>query len=156
MDLPLLLEGWPIASVESRISALERMARPPKPLDEPPIVRLDGYVPHSDLAWVVQRITWGETIRGENGQRVRQFLTLGLIKYIEEDRVQQGNARVTAQANASVKGGGKKPHIVKEGETMRGIAQKELGNSDRYQEIMKLNNIRDPKSIKVNQSLRLP
>lgn len=159
MDLPILLEGWATGadngsqSVEARISALERMGRPPKVLDEPPLIRIAGFVPHADLAWVIQRITYGDTIRAENGQRVRQHMTLGLLKYIEADRVQQGNARLSAQNKVQTRKG---PHKVKKGETLQSIAAYEYHDATRWKEIAVINNIRDPKSIKVGQSLRLP
>lgn len=154
MDLPILLDGFvTTSSVEARISALERMGRPPKVLDEPPIIRVEGFVPHSDLSWVLQRIAYGDTIRAENGQRVRQFLTLGLLKYIEADRLEQGNARLSAQNKVKTKKG---PHIVKKGETMNSIAVYEYHDIKMAKQIMVANGIRDPKSIKIGQHLRLP
>lgn len=163
MDLPILLDGFvTTSSVEARCTALERMARPPQVLDEPPLVRIAGSVPHSDLSWVVQRITWGDVIRSEKGQRIRQFAVLSLLRYIADDRVQQGTAASRARQNSATAKTGKKssgiskPHTVKSGETLQSIAAKELGDNNRWREIATLNGIRDPKSIKVGQKLKMP
>lgn len=161
MDLPILLDGYADGdSVEAKCSAIERMGRPPAVGQEPPRITIDGFVPHSDLTWVVQRITWGDVIRATNGQRTRQLLTLSLLRYIAEDRVQLQGSASKARSNATKtvtgKSGTSTRYTVKAGDTLQRIAQKKLGDSKRYTEIMKLNNIRDPKSIKVNQVLRIP
>jgi nucleoid-associated protein YgaU len=56
------------------------------------------------------------------------------------------------------KGGGKSGtrYTVRRGDTLSGIAQRELGDSKRWREIAKLNNIRDPRSIDPGDELRLP
>ncbi|MCH2160859.1 MAG: LysM peptidoglycan-binding domain-containing protein [Phycisphaerales bacterium] len=47
-------------------------------------------------------------------------------------------------------------HKVAEGETLIAIARAELGASDRWEEIARLNDIDDPSSIRVGQTLVLP
>lgn len=48
-----------------------------------------------------------------------------------------------------------KTHIVKQGETLWAICQKELGNGDAYKEIAELNNISNPNLIHVGQKINL-
>lgn len=48
-----------------------------------------------------------------------------------------------------------KSHTVKAGETLWAICQKELGNGSKYQEIAKLNGIKNPNSIRVGQVIKL-
>jgi nucleoid-associated protein YgaU len=42
------------------------------------------------------------------------------------------------------------------GDTLSEIASRKLGNANRWKEIAKINNIRDPTNIRVGQRLRLP
>ncbi len=49
-----------------------------------------------------------------------------------------------------------KTYIIQAGDTLRNIARKTLGNSERYKEIMQLNSIRNPADIRVGQQLRIP
>jgi hypothetical protein len=164
MDLPLLLDGFVNNfSVEARCSALERMARPPKEGDEPPLVKVIGPVPHADLTWVINSIRWGDALRSSTGPRVRQFVTLSLVKYIADDRVQLTSAAARARAKAvpSSTAGGKPvnptaPYVVKAGDTLSSIAASILGDYNKWRDIAKLNDIRDPKSIRVGQKLRMP
>lgn len=163
MTLPILIDGFATnSSVEARCTAIERMARPPRVLDEPPLIRITGAVPHTDLTWVIQTIGWGAVTRSTTGQRIRQELVLNLIRYIEDDRVQLTGAASRARQNATKtsasksKSGISQPYIVKAGDTLRGIAAKKLNDYRRWTEIASLNGIRDPKSIKVNQRLKMP
>jgi LysM repeat protein len=163
IDLPILFDNFKISySVEADCTALERMARPVQPGDEPPIVTVSRFMPHSDIdEWVIQTLRWGDSIRGENGQRVRQAVTVSLLRYIADDRVQllssAAKARTKAKKTTSKKPSGvPKPHIVKKGESLADIAAHELGDYKRQTEIALLNNIRDPKSIKPGDSLKMP
>ena len=47
-------------------------------------------------------------------------------------------------------------YTVREGDTLSGIAARELGDADRWPEIATLNNLSDPDSISVGQQLRIP
>jgi nucleoid-associated protein YgaU len=163
MDLPILLDGYiNNASVEARCTALERMARPPQILDEPPIVTIDGSVPHSDLTWVINAISWDDTFYSTTGQRIRQYATISLLRYVADDRVQQGTAASRARSKAAVVGsksgtsGIPTPWVVKQGDTLQYIALMRLKDYKRWTEIAKLNKIRDPKTIKVGDRLRIP
>lgn len=51
--------------------------------------------------------------------------------------------------------GSSSPYIVKKGDTLWGIAQNTLGNGNRYNEIMKLNNLKDG-TLTVGQPLIIP
>lgn len=163
MDLSLLFDGFAEDDgVDSQLSALERMARPPADFQEPPLIRITGPIPHADLQWVINGIRWGESIRNESGYRVRQEVVLNLLRYIAEDRVNvKGSAeraRTTGSGSSgsSSRGGSSRLHTVRSGETLSSIAAKLLGDYKRWTEIATLNKIRDPKAIKVGQSLRIP
>lgn len=162
IDLSMVLDGFAKnESVESKCTAIERMARPPRVLDEPPKIRISGAVPHNDLVWVIQSIRWAEVIRNETGDRVRQNLTISFLRYIADDRVQlagaAARARQAATASKNKKSSGAAPtYTVKKGDALTDIAARELGDYKRWVEIARLNNIRDPKSIHPGQKLRMP
>jgi nucleoid-associated protein YgaU len=52
--------------------------------------------------------------------------------------------------------GGGRTYTVKRGDTLSGIAGKVLGNAGRWHDIANLNGIRDPRTLRVGQVLRLP
>ena len=161
MELPLLFDGFRENDpVDAELSALERMARPPADYQEPPLVRVTGPIPHADLQWVINGIRWGTSVRNEGGYRVRQEVTLTLLRYIAEDRVNvKGSAeraRSKTSGSTSSGGGSVKLYTVKSGDTLSGIAAKLLGNYKRWTEIASLNGIRDPKLIVPGQPLRIP
>lgn len=151
--VPMVLDEFRAGgSVEPECSRLERMALPPKPGEQPKIVRLLGdAVPHSELDWVINGIDWGDSIRTKNnGNRLRQEVTLTLLSYQDDDRVRPNKSK--SGANSGKYG----LYTVKAGDTLPKIAAHILGSSKRWKEIAKLNNIRDPKRLKVGQKLRVP
>jgi hypothetical protein len=81
LSVPVLIDGWRAqASVEQIIARLARLARAEHGAGRPPIVRLQGNVPRSDLRWVIDEIEWGEAVWvGE--VRVRQAAALTLLEY---------------------------------------------------------------------------
>ena len=147
-------------SVEAQCSALERMALPPRSLAEPPVVRITGAVPHSDLTWVVNEIAWGAVIRRLDGNRTRQEVTLTLLRYVADDRLQLRPAaeRARDKGTSTGKPPGQRTYTVKKGDTLSGIAAKKeiYGNASKWKLIASANKIRDPKFIKVGQRLVIP
>lgn len=155
-------------SVEAQCLALERMARPPAEHQEPPLVRITGAVPRPNIVYVINDLQWDtDPIWHISGFRVRQEVTVVCMEYVADDRLTATPAAerarrkaAAAAASAAKKGGGAatkgKTYIVKQGDTLMSIAAHELGKASRWTEIAKLNDIRDPRSIKPKQRLRLP
>lgn len=153
-------------SVEFDILQLERMAGwGDKDGGEPPLVNFNscGVIPHdwhdsTSHDWVIADITWGDADRNHAGNRTRQAATIQVLQYIEDDTLsdQSSAARHKAAHNkAKHKEYTVTEHDVKKG-GLRYIAQHQLGDSRRWKEIAKLNNIRDPKKVHAHQHLKLP
>jgi hypothetical protein len=189
MTVPILLDGFRAhRSVERDIANLERLALPTAADGAPPRVRLvarGGAVPHTDRVWVVDSLTFGDgAIMNAAGDRTRQPVTLALLEYIADVRVNEKSATTQTRAQAarakSKQGAARKRivaghgrtnaagHVARArpsssssstfgaGEDLLSIAARELGDADRWVEIAKLNGLRDPRAIAPGQPLRLP
>ena len=181
MDLAILLDRWRIqSSVELQIAQLERLATPNASDGSTSRIRLNapgGGVPHQGRVWVIDTLTWGDALANAKGNRVRQQVTLGLLEYIADVRVDQGSSSQQARAKAAMattKPGAAVKRVIatrgrpqlqgrtvrsvagEPGEDLLSIAARELGDADRWTEIAALNGIRDPRTIKLGQVIRLP
>jgi len=47
-------------------------------------------------------------------------------------------------------------YVVEQGDTLTGIAEKELGSADKWQVIARANGIEDPAALRVGQKLQIP
>lgn len=165
MPVPIVLDGFRgDDSVESEVSKLEAMARPPARGAEPPIVNVSGPgIPHSDIDWVIENIEWGEGLLSRSGrERVRQEGTITLLRYVADDRLSIRSAQERALANAVATGNlyseGQRSiglYTVNEGETLASIAANEFGNAGQWHRLADLNDIRDPDSVVAGQVIRL-
>lgn len=143
-------------SIEGAIKSLSRMARVDSDLDpnRPPQVRIHGDAfdqTMKNIAWVIQNLEWGKTIRSENhGFRIQQQCTVTLLEHVTGGLVNESN----------VKPGQHQPkyrtYTIKKGDTLQSIAKKLLGKASRWQEIARLNNIHDPRNLKVGRKIRVP
>jgi hypothetical protein len=163
MSVPIVIDGFAEnESIEVEISRLERMALPhPNPGGEPPLIKINGPVPHDDLIWVIDSILWASSWRRRrDGHRIRQEATVNLIDYVAEDVLGKKNAAARARERA-VRGeaknvAGYRTYVVKKGDTLPRIAAKQLGDANRWREIARINNIRDPYHLKVGTRLKIP
>src|SRR5690606_10220798 len=84
-------EGSEGRSVEDECRTLEKMAGLDRGDPEPPLLIVEGILPHdysraSGNRWVIETIEWGDAIRRmSNGQRVRQELVLTLMEHTGDD-----------------------------------------------------------------------
>jgi hypothetical protein len=158
MDVQILLDGFSARrSIENDCTKLDRMGRPAADGLEPPVVRLTGAVPNTEVAWLVQSIDWDATpdsgvIYDRGGFRTRQLVTLHLMEYVPVTSVDKPSAAARARAGTSTG----KVHIVRKGETLTSIAAQEYGDASRWTDIAAANGIRDPASIKPGQVVQIP
>lgn len=166
MPIPVIFDRFrENRSVEGQITRLERMAKKREGEAQPPIVRIRGPVPHTNLEWVIQDIEWGAMERrARDGQRTRQFATIVLWQYIAADLVlerkkspaKDSRDRNRDRGKGDGKGQSRRTYTVRRGDTLSSIAARELGSASKWSKIADLNNIRDPKNLRVGQVLRLP
>lgn len=174
IDIPILIDYFVEGDGkqgEKDIRSLEKMAGLEAGMEEPPLIQFDsgGVVPHDrhdapHVDWVIERIEWGDGLRGVGGNRQRQAAVVTVRQYIEDDNLHNESAaqrRRRRKKNKRKKGKEKKgskvkEYTVKKGDTLAKIAARYLGSSKRWQEIAKLNGIRDPNRLTAGQKLRLP
>ena len=184
MDLPVLFDQWRSGlTVEADLAKLERLGFPSASDGWPPRLRIvapGGGVPHQGRVWVIDSLTWGDALANGKGNRVRQQVTLGLLEYVADVRVDYDSPSQLQQMKAvaaNTKPGAARKRVVAsrargtsfrpgtpgtvtvgfgEGDDLLSIAAKELGDAKRWPEIAKLNGIRDPRSVVRGQVIRLP
>lgn len=169
MNLPIMLDGFKTGkSIEGQINDIERLALPTADREPPRVTIAGPGLMHTDLIWLINNIDWGTALfdEREKGTRTRQSAVLTLLAYAAPDRLQTGGAaaqarRLASQDVASGTSGdtGGSTYVVKQSDLkhgLSGIAAAKLGDSKRWKEIAKLNDIRDPMNIKVGQKLRMP
>jgi hypothetical protein len=155
MTVPLLFDGFKAKRfVDTDVSRLERMALPPVEGKEPPVVTIACAVPHADLPWVIAELELGDSVWAAGG-RLRQAVTVHLLRYMAPDRIRDGSAASRARENAGG-GGSRKVAFVAQGDSLTSIAARDLGDYSRWPEIAALNGIRDPDRLTVGQTVRLP
>ncbi len=170
LSIPIIFDGlrnmntpWG-ASIEHDIRLLEHLTHINPGYNSPPrIWALGQVIPFPDREWVINDIKWtGDDIRRpEDGERVRASADIVLFEYIEYDiingRLSSAARRKHAKANNQVRTKQKKgKYTVKEGDTLRKIAKRELGSANKWHEIARVNHIRDGKALRRGQKLKMP
>jgi hypothetical protein len=184
LTLPVLFDSFRSGlSVERQLSQLEKLSLPTAADGAPPRLRIQargGHVPHTDRVWVVDSLTWGDATMNKSGNRTRQQVTLALLEYIADVRVNERSTTTQTRRQAAAaksksgaarkrvvaaKGKAKTAHRARavassssfgDGEDLLSIAARELGDADRWIEIAQLNGLRDPRAIVTGQTLRMP
>ena len=158
MDLDIFLSEFKADnSVEKPITHLERMAVVDTDLNpnRPPVIRIHGdALPKiaKDLPWVIQDLKWGVTKRStEHGYRTQQQVTISLLEHIDGGLVNDRNIKPGSNPHPKYR-----TYTIKKGDTLQSIAKKLLGKASRWQEIAKINNINDPRNLKVGKKIRVP
>jgi LysM repeat protein len=110
-----------------------------------------------DMRWVITDIDVDEeqVLVNDVGNRVRAPVTVSLLQHVDANRLQDRALAVSRQLDAQHPRA-KRPYTVKSGDTAMSIARVKLGDAGRYQEILKLNGLRDPRALKPGAKLRLP
>lgn len=174
--LSLLLEGHVSKrGLDADIRALEVMSEPPGAHKPPPRVKWDtgGLLEHDatragHLWWWVEELAWDNTDRlidRQSRETRRQRVSVRLVQVVEE--IPKSVAKRKKNEGVAIPdftGGafGRVPtpggrYTVKSGDTLRRIAERELGDSDRWREIKALNpQITNTKNIPAGSSIRLP
>lgn len=141
ISLPCLLDvdELPGASLEDRLDLLYAMGTPLDEGEDPPGLRLYGDVPTARAqTWKLDNISLGARLFRPDAPRLlrRQELTLDLsdleeITGVEKVRVKRTRGRGGKRRRRTIR--------VRNGDTLRAIAVRELGSSGAYEQIRKAN-----------------
>jgi hypothetical protein len=170
IDLPLDLDQLATGeSIEAAIDVLEALAGRGRLRTggQPPLVEVHtaGVMPQDahvfpDLRWVITSLGWDEqeTIVNDHGNRVRAPVTVSLLQYEADRRLQDAAFELHEQLTKRREkaGSARRNYTVKQGETLVSIARTHLGDAGRWPEIAALNSLRDPRAIKANAVIRIP
>lgn len=173
IDIPILFENWAVGtSLEPDILQLEKMAGlGNEGGGEPPLMTFNsgGVISHDfhdapKHDWVISNIVWGDAVKNDFGNRVRQIATVTVTQYISDDVLSSSSAKKRKNSKkgkikkGTERSGGKKKSFTVEfnHQSLVTIAKKTLGDGNRWHEIAKLNSIRDPKATRKGQVLRIP
>jgi LysM repeat protein len=148
LRLPLVIDSFADGdSIEEKCERLHSMGRSPESLTPPPIIDIEGAVMFSGIGWVIDDISWGACERHHTrGYRTRQEVVVQLLQHIPKDKVVRHQ---TNQPKYRI-------YTIKKGDTLQKIAAKLLKDKSRWKEIAKINNIRDPKHLKVGRKIKVP
>lgn len=153
LTLPLVIDGFDDGeSTEKVCSQLEQMGGSLYEATEPPKLIVSGLLPHmsqegtpKSTLWVVNGLEWHEYIRDAKGDRIRQFVTVTLIRFNEDDRL----ARTRRKLGGTTK--------AKANDTYNKIARRALDDIRYGNLLARLNgkNSGDAK-VKMGKSVKLP
>jgi hypothetical protein len=154
----------PGVDVETALAKLELMAGRGRGnvYAEPPKLKVDtaGVLSHDythspAVRWVITDLEWDDdgAIINQYGNRVRQPVTVRILEYVTDDRLKRESRKASQKAKAP---SSTKTVTVKSGDTLMTIARDRLGDAGRWQELARLNSIRDPRKLKTGQKIKLP
>lgn len=159
LSIPILIDGLePRRSIESDIATLYTMGRPADGSPRgstPPVVKVRGMVRGTDREWVINAIDEGAAL-WDGMHRVRLFATVNLMEFVPPELV------VIRRRSKSGKAQSAGTYTVKRGDTLGSIARDRMGRKTAasiaagVRELKKLNNVRDAKSIRPGQKLKIP
>lgn len=157
-SVELFLDAWKTGgTITAQLAVVDALA-PPRGTTEGPVLYVIGSpIVSSTIPWVAQKVSFYDWLERHDGQPARVTVTFELIEHRVADVVTRSSpAKRSGARNGTPSRGQPRRHVVKAGESLTSIAAKELGKASRWAEIAKLNGIRDPKRIRVGQSLTLP
>jgi hypothetical protein len=174
IELPLYIDdlvgGRSVEPVYDVLEALagrgrRRTKTPDGGYVKPPavIVHTGGVMPYDahaypDMRWAVNGLDpdEDETITNDAGNRIRIPVTVTLLQIVEPTRLQTTSMRGLARRQKNAKSRGARRYTARKGDTAMSIARSQLGDAGRYVEILKLNDLRDPRAIRENAVLKIP
>lgn len=140
LSLPCLIDinavGEVAVTVERRLEVLRAMGQVDDDSDEPPTIAVVGDVPvPPGSLWVMQGLTLAERMFRSDGSLRRQKLTVELEGYAPLDSIEPVAIKRTRRK------GKRRARTIKtrKGDTLRAIAVRQLGASDRWKDIRKWN-----------------
>lgn len=157
LEIPLLFDGLARGrTIDTELTVLYAMGRPAANSPRgtpPPTIRLGGMVPHGDRDWVLTDIEAGETI-WDGRHRLRAWVTITLTELETLELIKVG-AKASSTPTT-------RTHTVRAGESLGTIARDQMGAKSAsaiakaVAELKRLNGIRDAKSLRPGQRIKVP
>lgn len=157
LTIPILLDGLATRrSIEPQRAALDLIGRPPSGSSRgtpPPVLTVEGMVPHGDREWVLTGLDEGEAV-WDGRHRIRLWATVTLTEHVALDTIKVTPRKKASPATRTI--------TVKRGQTLGVIARDVMGAKTAtaiakgVATIKKLNGIRDAKSVKPGRKLKVP
>jgi hypothetical protein len=147
------------------ITTLEQLAGSALVNDaEPAPVRISapgGAIPHQNAQWVITGLDFKRDtfVVNAHGNPVRVEVGITLKLYTRDEVLAErsaANRRAAARGVSAADRSRRGSYTVRQGDTLMSIARKELGDGDRWKEIADLNDVNDPRKVKVGTRLRMP
>lgn len=135
-------------SVENQIARLEALGRPVEASGQPPVLAIEGPVPHRKLRYVLADIEWGEYSALSTGARSQQYATLVFGEYAAADVLLTPARRKKTPKRA-------RTVVVVKQDLPQGLARVSARTDVPVATLKRLNGIRDPRKIRVGQTLKL-
>jgi len=157
----------PEKHVERKLSRLHLLSRPHPRTGEPPVVRVVNATAWSHILWRLSyevlpgRSSWIRDQQGSATAREGVWVRVTLIQHLPAQlALTPVETASAAQPPAPPSDPAAAPVLavatVRPGDTLRRLAQRELGSGDRWLEVRNLNEGVDPDSPEVGTRLRLP
>jgi hypothetical protein len=154
------------SSVEDSCIALESWMDKVTGMLTPPILKLEGPIPGTQRYWVLYNLEFTEAVRDrDTGDRIQQNCKITLYEfqppyanqneYFSYSPTQQWTLTNIATNSSTTYNSQYVVYQVKKGDTINSISIHFYGDASYAAKILSINNIRDPKSIKAGQRLKV-
>lgn len=169
IEIPFLLDYYteaapgsgrdnPGADCENQVTNLEALCGIGSHA-QPSVCYVDGYgrIPHdytiyNKNQWVIEQVTWdrGQEIRSAySGRRLKCGGTLTIRQYITASDILH---RISPTQRATPP----RTYKVKRGDNLTKIAAKFYGDANQWKKIADANKLRDPRSLKIGMTIKIP
>lgn len=156
----------PEGHVEAKLSKLHLLSRPHPRTGEPPVVQVVNATAWSHIRWRLAyevlpgRSSWIRDAQGSATAREGVWVRVTLIQHLPAQLaltpVETARAASPPPPPSDPAAAGPAVATVRPGDTLRRLAQRELGSGDRWLEVRNLNEGVDPDAPEVGTRLRLP
>jgi hypothetical protein len=155
----VILDAFPDGDVEPLIGRIMGWAARMDLPYQPTLLTVRGPIVYPQITYFLSKCDQlDESMEFNSAGRIcRQFLDLEITEYVAPDLVVQTPPPAqAAQARANVSAPPQRTYTVNSGDTLWAIAARLLGKGQRWGEIATLNDVRDPRTLKVGQVLKVP
>lgn len=165
IEIPFLLDYWfapirtnPGVDCENEVDNLERLCGIGGHA-QPAVCKVDGggLIPHDwttykGHSWVIEQVSWDKGMEIRSGTSKRRLRCGGMITI----RQFLTPSDILHRIGSNDRAGKPRRHRVRRGDTLGKIALKYYGDANKWKKIANANKMRDPRSLKINQLIRIP